>query len=612
MSRIVNIAAYQFAYLDSLPQLRRDLFELCRQQRLKGTILLSEEGINLFVAGQRVGIDALLARLRETPAIAGLQFKESLSADYPFNRLLVKIKREIIPFGVAGIDPRHYTSPRLSPRELKQWLDDGRPVTLLDTRNDFEVRAGTFRSAVAIGIEDFRNFPAAVERLPEDLKRRPVVTFCTGGIRCEKAAPYLETVGFEEVYQLDGGILKYFEECGDAHFQGDCFVFDKRVALDASLEESGLRQCFACQAILSKSDQTSPAYVEGASCPHCHQSETERQAALIRRREAALRQAATPLPGSVPYDNVRPINVPLRLDGMEVLDLLDQLRTHLSREQWRQICNDERLLCRGEPVRPGRTLRAGERLLHCMPATREPDVHADIGILHEDDWLVVVNKPAPLPAHPCGRFNRNSLAYLLKQAYAPVRLRPAHRLDADTSGVMVFSKTAAVARLLQPQFETGRVRKLYVARVRGCSAEPTFECRQALHRSPGAGGLRLPDNSGAAAETRFRTLARLTDGTNLLEVEPLTGRTNQIRAHLWTLGMPIVGDPIYLPDGQTGAAKTLSVADPPLCLHAAMIEFDHPHTGQRCRHEATAPAWATECAAVDVKTETWRTHIAHR
>jgi RluA family pseudouridine synthase len=592
MANIVNIAAYHFTRLESLPPLRSELFELCQRQQLKGTILLSAEGINLFLAGSRTGIDSLLQRLRQLPALADLEVKESLSSELPFNRLLVKIKREIIAFGVAGIDPCRSTSPRLSPRELKRWLDEGRPLTLLDTRNDFEVRAGTFRSAMAIGIDDFRDFPAAVRRLPEELKRRPIITFCTGGIRCEKAAPYLESVGFEQVYQLHGGILKYFEQCGGAHFQGDCFVFDKRVALDASLQESGLRQCFACQAILSAEEQRSPAYVEGRSCPYCHQTETQQRATLIGRRHEAIRQAATPLPGSLPYDNVRPISVPLRLDGYEVLDFLEAMRTHLSRQQWEDICQSGALVCRGERVLPGRIVRAGERLLHTIAATREPDVNAAIEILYEDEFLVVVNKPAPLPVHPCGRFNRNSLVYLLGQVYTPLRLRPAHRLDADTSGVIVLSKTAQVARRLQPQFEAGQVRKTYLARVQGRPAKETFECHAPLETAPGAGGVRLPHAEGAAASTRFRVLARFGAVDTLLEAEPLTGRTNQIRAHLWMLDLPIVGDPIYLPGGKLAAAKTLSMADPPLCLHAAAIEFIHPRTHERCRCETPAPSWS--------------------
>lgn len=217
---ILNIAAYKFAPLTGLAELRIELRDLAKAQRLRGTILLSPEGINCFVAGERPGIEALLERVRRIPGLADLPVKESLSREQPFNRMLVKIKAEIIAFGMPGIEPGRYTSRRLSPRELKRWLDEGRPVTLLDTRNEFEVDAGTFEGAVALPLDDFRHFPQAVLGLPAELKRQPVVTFCTGGIRCEKAAPYLEQAGFADVYQLDGGILKYFEECGGAHDPG--------------------------------------------------------------------------------------------------------------------------------------------------------------------------------------------------------------------------------------------------------------------------------------------------------------------------------------------------------------------------------------------------------
>ena len=222
-SSIVNIAAYQFADLTGLVVLRDELRELTARQKLRGTILLSAEGINIFVAGERAGIDLLLNRVRQIPGLADLKVKESFSDKIPFSRMLVKIKKEIIAFGVDGIDPRRYSSRRLPAAELKQWLDEGRPVTLLDTRNNFEVETGTFENAIAIGVDDFRDFPVAVEQLPDHLKDQPIVTFCTGGIRCEKAAPYLERQGFTNVYQLDGGILKYFQDCGGAHYNGDCF-----------------------------------------------------------------------------------------------------------------------------------------------------------------------------------------------------------------------------------------------------------------------------------------------------------------------------------------------------------------------------------------------------
>ena len=199
MPAVTNIAAYRFAPLDELPALRERLTALCRSGNLRGTILLSPEGINLFVAGGPDEIGLLLAELRGVPGLVDLLPKVSMSDEQPFTRMLVKIKKEIIAFGVEGIDPARNPAPRLSPQELKRWLDEGRAVTLLDTRNDFEVKLGTFRNAVAIGIEHFRDFPEGVRRLPDAMKKQPVVTFCTGGIRCEKAGPYLQREGFENV-----------------------------------------------------------------------------------------------------------------------------------------------------------------------------------------------------------------------------------------------------------------------------------------------------------------------------------------------------------------------------------------------------------------------------
>lgn len=237
---VLNLSAYKFTPLDQLPDRRDHLRAVCGVAGLKGTILLSAEGINLFVAGGRAGTATLLAALRAIPGLEDLTPKESVSAAQPFGRMQVKIKKEIIAFGVEGIDPARQPAPKIAPRTLKQWLDEGRAVTLLDTRNRYEVSAGTFRGAVAAGIDRFRDFPAAARRLPTELKSQPIVMFCTGGIRCEKAGPLMQREGFENVFQLEGGILKYFEECGGAHYEGECFVFDERVALDPNLRAAGV------------------------------------------------------------------------------------------------------------------------------------------------------------------------------------------------------------------------------------------------------------------------------------------------------------------------------------------------------------------------------------
>ena len=271
---VLNISTYKFTPFESgeLPAIRERLLTVCREQSLRGTILLSTEGINLFVAGEPANIHALLTEIRTLPGLADLAPKESFSTEQPFNRMLVKIKKEIIAFGVDGIDPARKPAPKLAPKTLKQWLDEGRPVTLLDTRNDYEVRLGTFKGAVDPRIDHFREFPDAVRKLPEALKARPIVMFCTGGIRCEKAGPFMVREGFQEVFQLDGGILKYFEECGGAHYDGECFVFDRRVGVDPELKETGSVLCWNCQMPLTVTEQKDPRYVYEKSCPYCHKA----------------------------------------------------------------------------------------------------------------------------------------------------------------------------------------------------------------------------------------------------------------------------------------------------------------------------------------------------
>lgn len=276
MPDVINISVYKFTPLPDLLPLRDHLRRVTADLGLRGTVLLSPEGINLFVAGTRAAVDALLDVLRGVTGLEDLNPKESSSDEQPFNRMLVKIKKEIIAFGVAGIDPARKPTAKLPPRTLKQWLDEGRPITLLDTRNDYEIRMGTFRDAVPARIDHFREFPAAVRTLPESLKDQPLVMFCTGGIRCEKAGPFMEQAGFTNVHQLEGGILKYFEECGGAHYEGECFVFDRRVGVDPALKETNSVLCYNCQLPLTEAEQRDPRYVPDVSCPQCHGEKIKR------------------------------------------------------------------------------------------------------------------------------------------------------------------------------------------------------------------------------------------------------------------------------------------------------------------------------------------------
>jgi len=593
MSDVTNIAAYKFAPLADLQALRERLQAQCKLWKLRGTILLSPEGINLFVAGGRAEIDLLLAELRALPGLEALQPKVSVSRGQPFNRMLVRIKREIIAFGVPSIRPGQRTSPKLAPTELKRWLDEGRPLTLLDTRNDYEVKLGTFKNAVTLGIDHFRNFPAAVETLPQELKQRPVVMFCTGGIRCEKAGPYLEGVGFEQVFQLDGGILKYFEDCGGEHYDGECFVFDQRVGLDPHLATTENSLCFRCLAPLTVADQQDPRYVAEQSCPYCFLTAAEQMAQTLALREAAIRQVTTPLPGSVPHDNDRPLKISAKQDGLPLLGALRDIFPHLPVEYWQARFDDQLILkSGGQPVAADQRVRAGEVYLHRTPANIEPAVNASIRLLHEDAAIVVVDKPAPLPLHPSGRFNRNSLQWILNEVYAPQKLRPIHRLDANTTGVVIFARTRHFANPLQTHFAAGEVEKLYLARIQGCPAEAVFACDAPIGAETTELGGRAVAEGGLAARTEFRLLRQFSDGTALVAARPITGRTNQIRVHLQHLGLPICGDQAYLPNHKLGETQTHNVGDPPLCLHALRISLVHPLTRERVTFESPAPAWA--------------------
>jgi len=598
VSAVTNISTYRFAELSDLKELRENLIADCKAWGLKGTILLSTEGINLFVAGAAESIDLLLAKLRGVPGLEGLEPKISLSDDQPFNRMLVRLKKEIISFGMESIRPANYTSPKIPAAELKRWLDEGRAVTLLDTRNDYEVELGTFKGAVIPHINTFREFPDAVRKLPEALKDQPVVMFCTGGIRCEKAGPFMENEGFKNIYQLDGGILKYFEECGGDHYDGECFVFDQRVGVDPGLRESGYAVCFACQAPLDAADQEDPRHVEGVSCPHCFVSEPARMAERIAQLHDAIAKVSNPLPGSVARENRRPVNIPAALDGRTLLEALTELFPQVSPTEWEARCEAGRFENYGGSVRgKDHVVRGGERVVQIFPPDVEPPVSADIQVLHEDEAILVVRKPAPLPMHASGRFHRNTLQHILNEVYAPKYPRPVHRLDANTTGLVVFARTRHFCRLLQRQFLEGAVDKRYLVRALGHPPQDAFFSEAPISAEPDALGTRgIDELDGLPSRTDFQVIERCADGTTLIEAKLGTGRTNQIRVHLWQLGHPVVGDPAYLPDRRIGDTQTLDPEAPPLQLHAWKLSFQHPRSGVDMNFETERPDWSRTTA----------------
>lgn len=309
-------------------------------------------------------------------------------------------------------------------------------------------------------------------------------------------------------------------------------------------------------------------------------------------RHARIFEVTHPLPGSEPLDQFRPLNVPERFDRFTLLDFLDGYHSHYGRAHWERLCTEGRILCKRVPLKADRIVRGGEQFEQLLPQTIEPDVNSDIRIHFEDESLVVVRKPAPLPMHPCGRFSRNTLISILERVYSPHKLFLIHRLDANTSGLVVFGRDKRAANRVQQQFERREVKKTYLARVHGSPRISEFVSETRISESPCEAGARFPDPNGLEAKTEFRLLEVFGDGTSLVEARPLTGRTNQIRLHLWDCGHAIVGDPVYLPKGEMGRMQTIAVGDPPLCLHAIRLEFTHPETGAWAVFEDDRPEWA--------------------
>ena len=266
---ILNVSGYRFVDLPDRDDLRDPILNICTDLRLKGTILLSPNGINFFLAGNKSSVNEFIQYLELDERFLGIPIKTSLTNYQPFRRMLVKRKKEIISLGMPEIRPSEFTGPYIKPSEFKHLLDEGGDFLVLDTRNDYETRIGSFEGSQKLGISSFRDFPNAIECIPEEYKSKTVVMYCTGGIRCEKASAVMLNAGFEDVKQLEGGILGYFEECGGSNWNGDCFVFDQRVAIDSQLSETEIRMCFKCREPLSSEEQKSEHYVIGERCPYC-------------------------------------------------------------------------------------------------------------------------------------------------------------------------------------------------------------------------------------------------------------------------------------------------------------------------------------------------------
>ena len=292
MSQVVVCALYKFVLLPHFKSLQKPLLAEMKSSGIKGTLLLAAEGINGTVAGSQVAIDNLLVWLAEQPGLDKIVHKFSFDDDIPFYRTKVKLKKEIVTMGIEGIDLLKVVGTYVKPKDWNQLISDPE-VLLVDTRNEYEVKIGTFKNAVDPKTDTFREFPAYVKEHLDPSKHKKVAMFCTGGIRCEKSTAYLKEQGFDEVYHLEGGVLKYLEEVKqeESLWQGECFVFDNRVAVNHDLDKGQYDQCNACRMPITAAEKSSEMYVQGVSCPHCFDTISDKQRERFEERERQMQLA---------------------------------------------------------------------------------------------------------------------------------------------------------------------------------------------------------------------------------------------------------------------------------------------------------------------------------
>ncbi|MGB1091739.1 MAG: rhodanese-related sulfurtransferase, partial [Oceanobacter sp.] len=289
---IVVCALYKFVTLEDYQDIQPRLLERLLELDIKGTLLLAKEGINGTVSGSRDSIDAMLAYLQADPRLADLGYKESYTEEQPFYRTRVKLKKEIVTMGVEGIDPRQVVGTYVEPKDWNALISDP-DVLLVDTRNDYEVNVGTFKGALDPETKTFREFPQYVQDNLDPAKHKKVAMFCTGGIRCEKSTAYMKEQGFDEVYHLQGGILKYLEEvpAEESLWEGECFVFDNRVTVNHQLEKGEYDQCHACRRPIVEADKQRPEYESGVSCHQCIDEYSEAKRNSFRQRQKQIQLA---------------------------------------------------------------------------------------------------------------------------------------------------------------------------------------------------------------------------------------------------------------------------------------------------------------------------------
>lgn len=293
MSNIIVAALYKFVFLEDFEALRIPLLKICQFHKTKGTLLLAQEGINGTIAGTQEGIDGVLSYLCADARFCDLEYKESFAQTMPFFRMKVRLKKEIVTLGVPGVDPAQKKGTYVEPEQWNDLVKDP-DVFVIDVRNAYEVAIGKFKGAINPKTQSFREFPQFVQAHLDPKKHKKIAMSCTGGVRCEKASSYMLQAGFEEVYHLKGGVLKYLEKipAHESLWEGECFVFDQRTAVKEGLNTGDFSTCYACRYPLSPEDRASPEFEEGISCPHCSQIHSFEKKRRFAERQRQCRRAA--------------------------------------------------------------------------------------------------------------------------------------------------------------------------------------------------------------------------------------------------------------------------------------------------------------------------------
>ena len=271
IKKITNVTGYKFTKISNKHSLKDKILSECNRYNLKGTVLISDKGINFSIAGKNKSINKFIKFIKNDSRFVDLDIKTTFNEYQPFRKMLVRIKKEIISMGIEDINPSEFTGEKIDPLDLVKRLEKDKDIILLDTRNEYEVRLGTFENSIDLNLDSFRDFPEQIENLKDSLGNKEIVMFCTGGVRCEKASALMIKNGFTNVKQLDGGIINYFKITGGKYWNGDCFVFDDRVALNKNLEETEYKLCFRCREPLNKEELMSDLYKIDEYCPYCYE-----------------------------------------------------------------------------------------------------------------------------------------------------------------------------------------------------------------------------------------------------------------------------------------------------------------------------------------------------